>query len=147
MLENALSFNLSFIFETSNITRSPKRVQRSVKCCPFFHWSGCHTVNSLSHPPKKSRINVLFKMFSVIRIDKQSLNHQFCVFMLILSVQRGLLRIKCPCHTTFSHQSGTFFICFCGNTDVAVNGHYGSDGFILTMWTLAPREVVKLKLI
>ncbi len=33
----------------------------------------CHTVNFSSHPPKKIRINVLFKMFPMIGIDKQSL--------------------------------------------------------------------------
>ncbi len=45
------------------------------------------------------------------------------------------------------HWSGTFFICFCGNTDVALNGLYNaSNGFILSTWTLSPCEIVKLKL-
>ncbi len=86
-------------------------------------------------------------MLSMIRIDKQSLNHKFWGFILILSVPWGQLRTKFPCHTTFFHQSDTFFISFCANTDIALDGHYRSDGFILTTWTLSPCEVVKLKLI
>ncbi len=77
-------------------------------------------------------------MFSMIRIDRQSLNLKFQGFMLILSVPWGQQRIKCPDHT--------FFICFCDNTDVALDGHYGSDGFIPTAWTLSLCEVVELKL-
>ncbi len=41
-----------------------------------------------------------FKMFSMIRIGKQSLNHKFWGFILILSVPWGHLRSKCPCHNT-----------------------------------------------
>ncbi len=85
-------------------------------------------------------------MFSMMKIDKQSLNPKFPGFILILSVLRGQLRTKCPCHTTFVHQSGTFLICFCGNTDVSLDGHHGLDGFILTIWTFSLCEVVKLKL-
>ncbi len=97
----------------------------------------------LSHASKKSRINVLYKMFSMIRIDKQNLNHKFWVFILILSFPWGQLGRKCTCHNFFP---GTFFICFCGNTDVALDGHNGSDGSILTTWIVSPCEVVKLKL-
>ncbi len=64
-------FNLSFIFETCHITSSPQNVQWSAKSWFFFHWSGCHTVNFSSHPPRKSCKKVLFKMFSIITIDKQ----------------------------------------------------------------------------
>ncbi len=113
---------------------------------PFSHRFGCYTVNFSSHPSKKSCINVLFKMFSMISIDKQSLDHKFWGFILILSVPWGQLRTKCPCHTIFFYRSVTFFICFCGNTDVLLDDNYGSDGFILTTWTVSPCEVVKLKL-
>ncbi len=48
-----------------------QNVQRSTKSSLFFHQSECHTVHFLSHPSEKSRINVLIKLFSIIRIDKQ----------------------------------------------------------------------------
>ncbi len=83
-------------------------------------------------------------MFSMIRIDKQSLNHEFWGFILILSVSWGQLRPKCPHHVTFFHRPGTFFI-FCGNINVTSDGHYESDDFFLTTWTLSSGEVVKLK--
>ncbi len=85
--------------------------------------------------------------FSIIKIDKQSLNYKFRSFILILSVPWGWLRTKCPCHTTFFHQSGTFSICFCGNTDALLDVHCGSDGFILMTWTFSSCEIVKIKFI
>ncbi len=142
---NAFSFHLLFTFETCSIAPSPQNVQGSTKSWPFFHWSGCHPVNFLIHPPKKNPI-VIKKFFSVIKIDKQSLNHKFWGFILILSVSWGQLRTKCPCHTTFVYRSVTLFICFCGNTDVSLHGHHGSDSFILPVWTLFLCEVVKLML-
>ncbi len=98
------------------------------------------------HNPLKNPVNVIKKIFSVIKIYKQSLNHKFRGFILILSVPWGPLRTKCPCHTTFFHWSGIFLICLCGNTDNSLDGHRGSDGFILTIRTLSPSEVLKLKL-
>ncbi len=81
----------------------------------------------------------MYLMFLTIRIiDKQSLKNKFYGFILILSVPWGQLRTKCPCHTTFFQRSGLFFICFCGNTDVALDGHNRPDGFIVTTWTLSP---------
>ncbi len=53
-------------------------------------------------------------MFSVIRIDKQSLNHKFLGFISILSVPWGLLRTKFTCHATVFYWSCIFFVCFCG---------------------------------
>ncbi len=86
-------------------------------------------------------------MFLIIRIDKQSLNHKLWGFILILSVPWGQLRTKCTCRTTFFHRSGTFFICFCGNTDVVLGGLYELNSFTLTIWALSPCEVVKVKLL
>ncbi len=97
-------------------------------------------VHFSSHPPKKSHINVRFKIFSIIRID-----NIFRGFILILNVPWGQLRTKCHCHTTFWHQSAIFLICFRGNTVVVLDIHCGSDGFILTTWTLSSCEIVKLK--
>ncbi len=125
--------------------RSPKYIMK-YKVLAFFHRSGYHTVNFSSHRPKKNAIMKFFKLFSVIKIDKQSSNTTFWDFILILSVPQGQPRTKCPCHTTFVHQSGTSLICFCGNTDVSSDDHHGSDGFIPTIWTLSSCEVVKLKL-
>ncbi len=145
MCYNALSFNRSLIYETCNITPSSQNAPGS-KSLGLFS-SGRHMVNCSSHPPKKIRVTVLFKMFSIIRIDKQSLNHKFWGSILILSAPCGWLRTKCLCHTTFFHQFCTFSVCFCGNTDVALDSHCGFDGFILTIWTLSSCEIVKLKLI
>ncbi len=97
------------------------------------------------HIHLKRTYNVIFKIFSVIKIYKQSLIHKFWGFILILSVPWGQLRTKCPCHKTFFHQSGTFLVCFCGNTNVSLDDHHGSDGFVLIIWTLSLCEVVKLK--
>ncbi len=82
------------------------------------------------HIPIKKTSNVIFKIFSVIKIDKQSLNHKFCGFLLILSVPWDLLRTKCPYHNFFPSVWLFSHICFCWNTDISLNGHFGSDGFI-----------------
>ncbi len=42
--------------------------------------------------------------------------------------------------------SGTFSICFCGNTDVNSDVRHQSVDFILTTWTFSSCEIVKLKL-
>ncbi len=97
-------------------------------------------------PRKKSRINIYFLKFSIIKIDKQSLNHKFWGFILIPKVPWGWQRTKCPYHTTFFHQSGTIPTCFGGNTDIALDGHCGSDNYILITWTRSSCEIVKLKL-
>ncbi len=39
-----------------------------------------------------------------------------------------------------------FSTCFSGKTDVLLNVHCGSDGFILTTWTLSPCETQKVNL-
>ncbi len=83
----------------------------------------------------KRMYNVIKIFFSVIKIDKQSLNYKFWGFVLILSVPWSQLRTRCHCHTTFVYRSGTFLICFCDNTDMSLNGHHGSNGFIVTIWT------------
>ncbi len=127
-----------------NMLHRAQICEANVKSWPFFHWSGCHSVNFSLYPSKKRHINVLFKIFSMIRIDKQNLNHKFWGFILILSVQWGQLRTKCPCH--FFPSVCHFFICFWSNTVIALDGDYGSDGFILATWTLSPCEAVQLKL-
>ncbi len=48
--------------------------------------------------------------------------------------------------STFFHRFGTFSIFFRGKTDIALDVHCGSAGFILTTWTLFSCEIVKLKL-
>ncbi len=108
----------------------------------FFHQSGCQPVHFSPCPPKKSRINVLIKLISIIRVDKQSLNrkHKFWGFILILKVPWDWLRTKWPCHTISFHQCGTFLSAFVATV-------MWSDGFILTTWTLSSCEIVKLMLI
>ncbi len=73
----------------------------------------------------------------MIKIDKQSLNHKFRGFILIRSVPWGQLRTKFPCHTTFLHQRSIFFSFASVATLMLLNGHYESDGFILTIWILS----------
>ncbi len=94
----------------------------------------------------KVQILAFFPKFSIIRIDKLSLNHKFWDFILILNALRGVLRTKCFVAQFFSIGLALFPFCFCGNTDVALNDHCGSDGFILKTWTLSSCEIVKLKL-
>ncbi len=55
----------------------PKMYKEIQNLSLFSHWSECHTVNFSAHPPKKSLINVLFKMLSMITVDKQSSNYKF----------------------------------------------------------------------
>ncbi len=86
----------------------------------------------------KSRINVLFKIFSMIRIDQQNLNHKFWGF--ILSVPWGQQRTKCLCHAGFFHQSGTFLICFSGNVccfawSLGVRWLHSDNMNTLSMWS------------
>ncbi len=64
---------------------------------------------------------------------------------MILSLPWGWMRTKCPYHRTSFYQSGTFSICFCGNTDVCLDVHFKSVGFILMIWTLSSGKIVKLK--
>ncbi len=52
---------------------------------------------------------LLVKLFSIIRIDKRSLNRKFRCFILTLKVLRGRLRTKYPCHKTFFHLYSAFF--------------------------------------
>ncbi len=49
------------------------------------------------------------------------------------------------CNLLFSLRSGSFLVCFLGNTDIASDVHCRSDGFILTTWTLSSYEIVQLK--